>query len=359
VGPLRLGDSALVRRVAICFAVLSLLLAISGCGSTPALEAATPRPSAVFSTYKLTGDVQPVRDPSITRQGNTYYLFSTDDGVPTNGSIPIRCSSDLHAWSDCGHVFEGVPSWVMQKLPGVAGLWAPDISYFNHLYHLYYVGSIFGTNQSVIGLATNTTLDRSDPGYAWLDRGQVLSSTTGNDFNALDPNILIDGDGSIWLTYGSFWTGIKQAPIDPLTGMISATNPETFSLASRPDDDPPAVEGAFLVRHGSYYYLFVSFGLCCTVDPYQSNYSIMVGRGTSVHGPFFDMNGAALMRGGGTELLAGSNTGWNAPGGESVFIDPENGNSTIVFHAHTLPAGTSYLFADALTWNDGWPQITP
>jgi arabinan endo-1,5-alpha-L-arabinosidase len=334
---------------------LLLLVPITGCGGA---AAAPSHSSPVFASYRFTGDVEPVRDPSIIRQGATYYLFSTDDGVSRDGSIPIRCSANLQAWNDCGHVFDNIPSWVIQKLPEVIGLWAPDISYFNHFYHLYYVGSIFGTNRSVIGMATNTTLDRSDPAYAWVDQGEILSSMEGDDFNALDPNITVDTDSTVWLTYGSFWTGIKQAAIDPLTGMI-ATNPQTFSLASRRDDDPPAVEGAFLIRHENYYYLFVSFGMCCAKDPYKSNYRIMVGRGNSVHGPFLDMNGVALMRGGGTELLAGSNAGWNAPGGESILIDPITGNSTIVFHAHTLPAGTPYLFANALTWNGGWPQITP
>jgi len=314
--------------------------------------------SPVFSDYKLTGSVQLVRDPSLIRQGNTFYLFSTDDGVPAGGSIKIRCSTDLNIWTKCGHVFEDVPAWVRQKLPAIAGLWAPDISYFNNVYHLYYVGSIFGTNQSVIGLATNPTLDPSDPSYLWTDQGEVLSSGPGDDFNALDPNLVQDRDGSLWLSYGSFWTGIKQGQVNPSTGLLEKTG-AVYSLAARPHASPHAVEAPFVVQHGNYYYLFVSFGLCCAPDPYNSDYRIMFGRGSSVHGPFFDMNGAPMMQGGGSELLSGSKTQWNAPGGESVFSDPDTGITTIAFHSHQLPSGTPYLFVNTLTWNNDWPQISP
>jgi arabinan endo-1,5-alpha-L-arabinosidase len=350
--PFVLGFAALA-----VFTFLLLFIA-AGCGAGKRPVAVNYSLSPVFTDYKLTGSVELVRDPSITRQGNTFYVFSTDDGVPVGGSIKIRCSNDLSAWRECGHVFDAVPSWVMQKLPAVAGLWAPDISYFNQVYHLYYVGSIFGTNQSVIGLATNTTLDSSDPSYHWVDHGEVLGSGPGDDFNALDPNIEQDGDGSIWLTYGSFWTGIRQAPVNPATGMLNSSNP-SYWLAARPSDSPHAVEAPFVIHHGNYYYLFVSFGLCCTTDPYQSNYRIMFGRGSTVHGPFFDMAGTAMIAGGGSELLAGSNTQWNAPGGQSVFTDPETGITSIVFHSHQLPSGTPYLFVNTLTWNNDWPQIQP
>src|SRR5436305_4536764 len=204
--------SRCVPGVFVGFAVLAassflLLLAAAGCGAVTRPVAVNYSLSPVFSDYKLTGSVQLVRDPCLIRQGNTVYLFSTDDGVPAGGSIKIRCSTDLNIWTECGHVFEDVPAWVRQKLPAIAGLWAPDISYFNNVYHLYCVGSIFGTNQSVIGLATNPTLDPSDPSYVWTDQGEVLSSGPGDDFNALDPNLVQDRDGSLWLSYGSFWTG--------------------------------------------------------------------------------------------------------------------------------------------------------
>jgi hypothetical protein len=110
----------------------------------------------------LSGNTRPVRDPSILRQGNTYYVFSTDPLGQSANNLPIRCSQDRVNWTACGHVFDQPPAWVTNRISGMRGLWAPDISYFNGLYHLYYAGSTMGSQASVIGLVTNTTLDPAD-----------------------------------------------------------------------------------------------------------------------------------------------------------------------------------------------------
>jgi arabinan endo-1,5-alpha-L-arabinosidase len=118
------------------------------------------------------------------------------------------------------------------------------------------------------------------------------------------------------------------------------------------------IEGTSLVYRGNYYYLFASFDDCCNPDPYQDTYRIMVGRGTSPHGPFTDMNGTPMMQGGGTQLLAGNGTTWNAPGGGTVYLDPQGGD-LITFHALHLPDGAAYVFVNSLTWPNGWPHIQP
>jgi len=248
---------------------------------------------------------------------------------------------------------------VKQKLPKTEGLWAPDISFFNGLYHVYYAGSVFGTNTSVIGLATNTTLDRKDPAYKWVDHGEVLSTDgAGYNYNAIDPNILIDGDGSIWMSFGSFWSGIKQRRIDPDTGMLSTADTKLYSLASRPDDRVHAIEGSSQVRHDGLYYLFVSFGACCDPNPMKDDYRIMVGRGESVHGPFVDRHGRSMRDGQAELLLEGDGVTWQGPGGQTVYTDPERGD-LIVFHGLKLPAGQAYLFVNPLAWENGWPVIKP
>lgn len=312
-----------------------------------------------LTSYSLTGDTQPVHDPSIIREGNTYYAFTTDVlGLPPGNYLPIRCSQDKVAWTSCGSIFpDSMPAWVVSKVPGIVGLWAPDVSYFNGAYHVYYAGSTLGSQRSVIGLVTNTTLDPSDPNYKWVDQGEVLGSLPGDDFNAIDPNILIDTDGSIWMTYGSYWTGIKQRQIDPATGMLLASNPTRYNLATRPGVSGDPIEGSSLVHHGSYYYLFVSIDFCCNANDQTDNYKEAVGRSASPHGPFVDENGTAMMNGGGTVLLKGNGT-WNAPGGGTVYLDPSNGDSLIVFHALKMTEnGALYLWVKNLTWSNDWPSI--
>jgi arabinan endo-1,5-alpha-L-arabinosidase len=224
------------------------------------------------------------------------------------------------------------------------GLWAPDISYFNGEYHLYYCASTLHSQQSVIGLATNAALNPADPNYRWVDRGPVLASHPGDDFNALDPNIFVDQDGSIWLTYGSFWTGIKQRQIDPATGMLATGNGNAtrYDLAQRP---------------GNYYYLFVSVDFCCEQNPSTDDYKQAVGRSSSPHGPFVDQDGTPMLSGGGTVLLKG-NAQWSAPGGGSVYVSADGSESLISFHAHNRERNlTPFQWVARLEWVNDWPVI--
>lgn len=312
-----------------------------------------------LTSYSLAGDTQPVHDPSIIRQGSTYYAFTTDViGLPPSNYLPIRCSQDKINWTSCGSIFpKAMPSWVVAKVPGIIGLWAPDVSWFNGEYHVYYAGSTLGSQQSVIGLVTNTTLDPTDPNYKWVDRGEVLESNPGNDFNAIDPNILVDTDGRIWITYGSYWSGIKQREIDPATGLLMASDPARYELAARPNVPIHPIEGASLVHQGSYYYLFVSIDYCCNQDIATDNYKEAVGRSTSPHGPFVDENGTPMMNGGGTVVLQSDST-WLGTGGGTAYLDPSNGDSLIIFHALKMNEnGAMYMWVKDLNWVNDWPVI--
>ena len=181
------------------FAKLGLLFA------TFALALAAARQPEVL---QLSGDLEGVHDPCIIRQRDTYYVFSTN-GPPGN-LIPIRCSQDLLEWKICGHVFDRLPEWATREIPGARAPWAPDISFYNGRYHLYYAISTFGSMNSAIGLATNGTLDPKDPGYKWVDEGMVLRSHKDQDnWNALDPNLFIDGKHDLWLVFGSFWSASR------------------------------------------------------------------------------------------------------------------------------------------------------
>lgn len=311
-----------------------------------------------LTQYFLTGNTWPVLDPSIIRVNQTYYAFSTDvTGFDVSGHLSIRCSPDRINWTSCGAVFpSSVPAWLQASIPGTKSLWAPDISFFNGEYHVYYCASILGTQRSVIALATNTTLDPAAPGYHWVDRGPVLVSRAGDDFNALDPNILVD-EGHVWLTYGSYWSGIKQREIDSATGLLSVTDSIRYDLATRPGVSRNPIEGASLIRRGEYYYLFVSVDFCCEQQTKNDNYKQAVGRSTSPHGPFVDEEGTPMMSGGGTVLLQGT-ADWNAPGGGSAYIAPDGNDGLIVFHAQNLKKGaTPYQWLKKITWDNDWPVL--
>ena len=191
------------------------------------------------------GDTQYVHDPAIIREGASWFLFSTANGPERNGEIPIRCSQDLHQWQKCGYVFIEIPQWIKKESPETKELWAPDISYFNGEYHLYYAFSVFGKNTSGIALLTNKTLNPRSPDFLWVDRGLVLRSRLEDDFNAIDPNLIVDEKGQAWLAFGSFWDGIKMRRIDVKTGLLSNEDTQLYSLArhKRPPSPPPSPPG--------------------------------------------------------------------------------------------------------------------
>ncbi len=331
-----------------------------------------------------------VHDPCIIRDGAFFYVFSTGEG------IPILRSRDLRRWELVGSVFaQGLPEWTQLALPGSRGAWAPDISFANGRFQLYYAVSRFGSNRSLIGLASSKTLDPASPDYGWRDDGKVFDSGPNTDYNAIDPNLIrlapdiVKPDivtpasapgratkpavantatdaghaapARAALTFGSFFSGIKLVFVDAQTGK-PAPDARVYSLAQRPS--PDAVEAPFVVRHGAYYYLFVSFDFCCR--GLSSTYNIRVGRGRNVTGPYVDRDGKPLTAGGGSSVLAaqGREIG---PGHcavlQSAVLPAEPGKAApvaqdyLVYHYYDRDVnGASRLQIRPLTWTrDGWP----
>ena len=341
----------------------TVLTSLVLCCATAGLAADTAPSGKTSEALALEGDVEYTHDPSIAKDGDTWYLFGTANGPVRKGELPVRCSENLHHWRLCGYVFEKIPDWIGHESPTTKELWAPDISYFDGEYHLYYAFSIFGKNISGIALLTNKTLNPTSPDFHWVDKGLVLRSRAEDNFNAIDPNLVIDEKGHTWLAFGSFWSGIKMRQIDRKTGLLSSTDTKVYSLASRkpPQNLPPnppglpgdwqAIEAPFIVRHGDYFYLFVSFDLCCRGT--KSNYKTMVGRSHNVTGPYVDAGGTPMLEGGGTPLLLG-NGRWRGPGGASVLQQKDG--DLIVYHAYNGNTGHAYLQISTLTWVNGWPK---
>ena len=336
-----------IRKVALVSFFLFLSLAVA----QPTVRSQDRHPEVL----KLEGDISPIHDPAIIREDDTYYVFATNRFA--GKLLPIFCSQDLHHWKFCGHVFDSVPEWALREIPGARGIWAPDITYFNGKYLLYYSVSTFGSNHSAIGLITNQTLDPGSPNYRWVDEGQVVGSRREDDWNAIDPNSVVDANGDIWLAMGSFWGGIKMRKLDPKTGKLSREDTKLYSLASRRPLEPPAIEAPSIVRHEKYYYLFVSFDLCCRGK--DSSYKIMVGRSNKITGPYFDRDGKALGAGGGTLLMAGAGA-WRGPGGQSVLLKSGSdisGSDLLVFHSYNGATGKAALQISTIVWENGWPRV--
>jgi len=312
---------------------------------------AWPQQQLPVTNGQSKGDIRQVHDPSIIKEGNTYYVFSTRAG------IAIRCSKDLIQWQLCGDVFAHLPEWAVKDVPGLRGLWAPDVSYFNGRYYLYYSASTFGSNHSSIGLATNETLDSSSDKYRWVDQGKVIGSNIDDDWNAIDPNVVFDEHNQPWLAFGSFWGGIKLRKLEQATGKLSSQDQNLYSLASRPrtSSSPGAIEAPNIIRKNGYYYLFVSFDLCCRGA--NSTYNIRVGRARRLTGPYIDRSGKAMIDGGGTLVVGGAGR-WAGPGHCAVLQEREGDH--LVYHAYdTEWRGVPTLRISSLHWDsEGWPAVS-
>ncbi len=352
-----ISRAALSRRIYRGRLVLVIAAAVSALlGGTLAAVAATGHPAAARSpggnaqAAQGSGPYIFVHDPTMAREGGTYYLFSTGDpaGAIGNGNIQIRTSANLRDWTYAGTVFAAKPAWITSALGNIPNLWAPDISYLGGLWHLYYAGSSFGSNNSVIGLATTPTLDPRSPRYHWTDQGLAFRSTSADNFNAIDPSLATAADGGKWLAFGSFWSGIKLIRLDADTGKPAAS-PTVYSLAAKPA--PDAEEGAGITYHDGYYYLFVSVGFCCR--GISSTYHIQVGRSASITGPYLDAAGTSLLDGGGMDVQ-GTDGGMVGPGGEFVFTG--SGSAYLVYHYYdAFDNGAAWIQVRPLTWADGWP----
>ncbi len=288
-------------------------------------------------------------DPSrMIKEGNRYYIFRTSQGIMG------KYSTDLRNWTYSGQVFPAnPPAWTTNAVPGFTGdFWAPDLIYQNGKYYLYYVASQFGTITSGIGLVTSPSLQTP----MWSDQGPVIQYQPGISYNCIDPSILQDTNGMLWMSFGSYSDGIFVTQLDPVTGKRITTNsPLTKVADNSPNFFSNTTEASFLYQHGGYYYLFINFGGCCAgID---STYNIRYGRATSVTGPFRDRQNISLVNGGGTVLLE-STARFIGPGQAGIMAD--NGTNWFTYHYYDgNNGGTATLGLTRLVWSaDGWPVLT-
>jgi hypothetical protein len=291
-----------------------------------------------------------IHDPStVIKCNGRYYLFGT------HGGIFSKSSADKQYWVSGPSVFGVQPSWTTSYTPNLDGFWAPDVILFNGQYHLYYSVSTFGTNRSAIGLVTNPTLDTSDPGYQWTDQGPVIQSSPSVTYNAIDPSVTFDSSSNLWMSFGSFFSGIQLIQLDSTTGLRNTTNMTVSLLATDTAASGNPIEASYLYHHGSFYYLFVNWGACC--QGVNSTYNIRVGRSATIGGSFVDRNGVNMRFSGGTLFLKA--TGKFIGPGQMGILD-ENGVSYFGYHYYDANInGAPTYDLEPLSWTaDGWPAFT-
>ena len=299
-----------------------------------------------------------LHDPgTLIRDGNHYFIFGDGQGI--SGIT----SSDLRNWNATSAIFpDGPPAWTSNAVPGFSGyFWAPDVACFNGRYNLYYACSQWGTINSAIGLVTSPSLVSP----VWTDQGKVIQSnpnfatnatTDLTAYNCIDPSLMVDSNGTVWMSFGSYSDGILIMQLDPATGKRIAPGSPLYRVSNNgPVFFSNTEEGSCLYQHGGYYYLFVNFGGCCA--GVNSTYNIRVGRSASVVGPYFDRNGVNLINGGGTMVLE-STARFIGPGHAAILDD--NGTNWFTYHYYDgKNGGAATVGLNRIFWSaDGWPVLT-
>jgi len=354
-------------------AALALVISASCTGGIAQAEptattAAAAAPVQRATPLAPTGDITPIHDPALIKDGGVWYVFSTGYiKREQGGTIRIATSRDRgRTWKSAGSVWDEIPAWIDRHYADAGktlpeNLWAPEIVKHGGTYYLYYSASTFGGNDSITALATNTTLDATDPDYRWVDRGTVVTSPAANlsgtanlEFNAIDAGVISDRAGKPWMAIGSFWNGIFVVPLSWPSGKpVKGWRAKAVQLAERPGVQFDPIEAPYPVRHGKYYYLFTSWDFCCRGA--DATYKIAVGRSTQVTGPFRDKTGALLLDGGGTVLLQGQGKRAGA-GGQSVS------KNTLAYHyydgANRAAPYIPTLGLKRIRWTNGWPTLS-
>src|SRR5215210_3956299 len=245
------------RILQFVFAAAALLLLAAGIASAAA-PTTKNYDNPLLATIPGDGVVESCADPSVIRgqtAGDRYwYAYCTTDPLndeDRNASggfnfhlIPILKSLNLVDWTYVGDAFSQRPSWV------TGGPWAPDINYFNGLYHLYYAAPETTMGGSAIGVATSAS-----PTGPFVDAGVAVEPHAPQccPFDkrwTFDPDVIEVG-GQKYIFYGSYFGGISARRLSADGLHSDPASQVQITIANR-------YEGTHVVKRGNYWYLFAS-----------------------------------------------------------------------------------------------------
>jgi beta-xylosidase len=299
----------------------------------------------------LSGDIG-VHDPSrMINCDGVYYVYSTGGGM--------KFSKDRLHWTRGPSPFVGgAPDWAKTLIPNSEGIWAPDVIFFNGLYHLYY--SVANPkSDTCIGMRSSPTLDPTSSNYKWTDQGLIVSSHKTDQRGTIDPCPVFDASGNLWLCFGSNYTFPASAqaifimPLDAKTGLALSTLPTLTPLQSG------HIEASYIFYHDGFYYLFWNSGGCC--NGVKSSYTIHMARSARITGPYknkaANRSGDASRNASGDVFLASFTDpvvgDEHGPG--QIGILSEAGVDRFTYHYYNAK-GRPVLGEGTLKYDsDGWP----
>jgi arabinan endo-1,5-alpha-L-arabinosidase len=332
---------------------LALLLALFAAASATAAKAP---PARTFANPVLDADFP---DPAVLKAPDGfYYAYATQ--TERNGrmvNIQVARSRDLVGWEHLGDALPAKPGWASRA----QNFWAPHVIRHARLYYLYYSAqpdaSLTDKERGLcLAVATSTR-----PQGPFADRGRPL--LCGPGFADIDPMAYDDpATGQRLLYWGSGFGPIRVRALarDRLSFAPGSREIALVGPAKAKGAFPVLVEGAWVFRHGGYYYLLYSGDNCCGSN---ARYAVMAARSRSATGPFetlADTTGAA------SSIVLEARGKWLAPGHNSL-IEDARGTLWMLYHAvdtghpRTKPTDQintrRVMLIDRVTWRGGWPHV--
>jgi arabinan endo-1,5-alpha-L-arabinosidase len=298
-------------------------------------------------------------DPGVVKADDGfYYAYSTQtitETLPhTLVNIQTARSKDLTHWDLLGEVMPTKPSWAKST----QFFWAPDVSLHDGTYYMYFSALPDTLEGFCLGAATSKS-----PRGPFVDSGQPL--VCGKSYVNIDPMSFDDPvTGQRLLYWGSAFESIRARPLakDRLHFEAGSTATPVLSPPDELDHDDyrRLLEGAWVVYHEGYYYLFASGDNCCG----PTHYAVMVARSQKPLGPFeFHTSWKE-------NLVLEADPDYLAPGHNAVIADA-HGTPWILYHAidRANPEMPNKITGDRtvrrvlktqqMEWVDGWPKVLP
>jgi arabinan endo-1,5-alpha-L-arabinosidase len=334
------------------FAMLLAASTIAGCVSI-----AEPRTAAIVNPVIDANFPDPA---ALKAPDGYYYVYATQgevDGKMQN--IQAARSRDLANWERIGDALPAKPEWASKT----QDFWAPHVSLHDGRYYLYYsakpdIALVDGKSGLCLAVATATR-----PEGPFTDIGKPLQC--GDGFINIDPMAYDDpATGKRLLYWGSGFGPIKvQELAADRVSFAQASKPVDLVDVIRNEDSANyqrLVEGAWVTRHGDYYYLFYSGDNCC--GP-KAHYAVMVARSRNATGPFETL---AETTGVQNSVILEADNRWIAPGHNAIIQD-ERGRYWILYHAVDANKprekdaddinSRRVMLVKEVEWVDGWPRM--
>lgn len=376
-----------------------------------------------------------IHDPSIVKaQDGTYYIFgshgcaakSTDlitwesvaCGISDNNKMLVSSGKTLReeyseplSWTDA---FQTINNYERENWQ--TNIWAADVIYNKSMGKYCYYGSssVWGQTASVIWMATSDNIEgpyeysncivysdfnkmmgenkyirANSMHYSFTNILNVLSKDEVENApyfnengeyngavypNCIDPALIYDNDGNLWMSYGSYFGGVFLMPLCEETGLPDyeyMKNTDGFDnyfgkkIIMTTSANELSGEGPYITydKETDYYYLFVSYSGLNSLG----GYNIREYRSKNIEGPYLDAKGNSALDNLNTGVKLFSNYRFDCmekaylSGGHSSCLVTDDGEIFHIYHTRFNNGQENYesRVHQMVRTEDGWLTVLP